>query len=100
MSKNTYVMALRMVELGNGLSPKQIIELTALLDNHKTYMPIEFHANNTSAYGFILSDYFEEYNYLTEDLDKEVSILIDDWNLLSNDNIYSLTDGEKFYMSF
>jgi len=48
------VMAFCMVKLEDGLSVKQINRLMDALPENKKYMQIEFHENNTSAYGFII----------------------------------------------
>jgi len=97
--ENDYVMALCMVELGDGLSIKQIKKLISILPENAQYMPIEFHAGNTSAYGFICADFFESHNYLNNFFNG-IDEVLEDKSLESPDGVYETSDGRKFYMSY
>jgi hypothetical protein len=94
------VMALCMVELEKGLHIKQIEKLLSLLPADKDYMPIEFHNNNTSAYGFIESEYYQIHDYKPDFIEEQINIILEDIRLESPDGIYMTPDGRQFYMGY
>lgn len=98
--RHVYVMVLCMVELGAGINLNQILEMLALLSPEKRYIHVEFHAANTSAYGYIESEYYEGYNYASDFLENMVLPVIDDKNLESPDGVYTISDGRYFYMGY
>jgi hypothetical protein len=92
------VMALGVVPLEQGFSPAQILSLSAMLPATSFYMPIEFHQNNSSAYGFIKDAYYEEHDYKTEAFNGLILPLLE--NGLSGDEMYLLTpDNQRIYIS-
>ena len=93
-------MFLCLVECGEGLSNRQIEQMAPLFRDGKTYMPIEFHKNNTSAYGFIEAEYYEKYDYTASFIAKQVEEVCDDWELESKNFEYPAPGGETFYMNF
>jgi hypothetical protein len=94
------VMALCMVELEMGLDRKQLDQLMHELPEGRKYMPIEFHENNTSAYGFIDSEYYEEHGYKTDCFSEQINAILDDMRLESSDGRYRTPDGRLFYMGY
>lgn len=96
----TYNMVLCIVELERGINTKQISKILDFLDDKREFMPIEFHMNNTSAYGFIDSEYYETHNYSPDFIANTVNTILDDMGLESSDGVYSTSDGHKFYMSY
>lgn len=102
LEKNTefkFKAVLWMVELEDGLSKEQISNMLELIeDDSRGYMPIEIHDNNSSAYGFISSSYYESISYNIDDLSKVIKPVLNDWANESADNIYTLKDGTKIYM--
>ena len=61
-------------------------------------MPIELHANNSSAYGFITSSYFEELSFDKSSIAKVIEPVLEDWNKEREDKKYKLEDGIFVYM--
>lgn len=98
--KTEYKVVLHHNELEIGLSKSQILSLLDKLqmDSHG-YMPIEFHAENSSAYGFICSSYYEELSYNDSSIAKVIEPILSDWNNESDDYIYKLEDGTEVYMA-
>ena len=94
------VMALCMVELGEGIHERQIKMLLSLLPADKDYMPIEFHDNNTSAYGFIQAEYYQLYDYKPDFIEEQINAILDDKNLENPDGIYMTPDGRQFCMDY
>lgn len=93
------VMALCMVELEDGFDDTQINRLMTILPMGK-YMPIEFHANNTSAYGFVNSEYYQTHDYKPDLLAKTINPILDDMNLENADAAYTTEDGRPFFMGY
>lgn len=88
-----------MVELEDGLDKEQILNILELIkDDSRGYMPIEIHDNNSSAYGFISSSYYESISYNINNLSEIIKPVLNDWDNQSADNIYTLKDGTKIYM--
>ena len=85
-------MGLLMVPLAEGLTKAQIAKVLKRLPDNATLMPIEFHANNTSAYGFIISESYEELYYLNEVLASYVEPILEDMELQRPDDIYPVYD--------
>ena len=85
-------MSLLMVPLEEGLTKAQIVKVLKRLPDNVTLMPIEFHANNTSAYGFIISESYEELYYLNEVLASYVEPILEDMELQKPNNIYRVCD--------
>lgn len=98
LPKHQYVMALHMVELEDGLEGEQVNRLLSVLPDGRKYMPIEFHENNTSAYGFVDSEYYQIHDYTPGFITSMISDILDDQKLESSDGIYTTPDGKKFYM--
>lgn len=94
------VMALCMVELETGLGPKQILKLMDALPEGKKYMPIEFHANNTSAYGFVDDEYYQVHNYTSDFFEEQINAILDDKRLERPDGRYMTPDGRQFFMDY
>lgn len=97
---NTYVMALCMVELEDGLTQDQVCKVLSVLPDSGSYMPIEFHDNNTSAYGFVDSEYYQIHDYTTEFIKDKINAVLDDKRLELPDGTYSTPDGRQFYMGY
>jgi hypothetical protein len=93
-------MFLCFVECGEGLNNKQMRQMLPMFRAGKSYMPIEFHKNNTSAYGFIEAEYYGKYDYEPDFIAKQIEDVCDDWDLESENFEYSTPDGETFYMNF
>jgi|GEM_PF-2983036 len=91
------VMVLGIAPLEQGVSPAQIIWLASMLPPTKFYMPIEFHENNTSAYGFIKDDYYERHNYNSEAFHGLVLPVLNDI-LVSNTEYYTTPDNKRVYI--
>lgn len=98
--ENTYVMALCMVELESGFDIRQINKMMSVLPKESNYMPVEFHANNTSAYGFIDAEYYQTHEYNTGFINETVNAILEDMSLESPECIYSTPDGQYFYMGY
>ena len=94
------VMALCMVGLEDGLDKKQIGKLMNALPPDRTYMQIEFHENNTSAYGFIDAEYYQIHDYDQGFLAEQINGILDDNELESPDGRYMTPDGRQFYMGY
>jgi len=94
------VMALCMVELGEGLHERQIKMLLSLLPSDKNHIPIEFHINNASAYGFIESEYYQIHDYKPDFIEEQINAILDDRNLENPDGIYMTPDGRQFCMDY
>jgi hypothetical protein len=94
------VMALCMVELEEGLHERQVKMLLSLLPADKDYMPIEFHENNTSAYGFIESEYYQLYDYTPDFIKEKIDDILCDRNLETPDGLYFTPDGRQFCMDY
>lgn len=92
------VMALCMVELEDGLDETQVSKVMAALPAGKKYMPIAFHDNNTSAYGFVDSEYYQIHDYNPEFFAELINAILGDKNLESPDGRYMTPDGRQFYM--
>lgn len=95
-----YRVVLWMVETEVGLTKEQIIKMLDLLeDDEAGYMPIELEGEcNSSAYGFICTTYYEEFNYdVTFIAERMVPVLID-WQLEVDSKEYELSDGTLLYM--
>lgn len=91
--------ALCMVELEDGLNKEQISNILGLIeDDSRGYMPVEIHDNNSSAYGFISSSYYDSISYDINNLSEVIKPVLNDWDNESADNIYTLKDGTKIYM--
>ena len=98
--KDTYVMALCMVELETGLSKAQVGKVLSMLPDKGDYMPVEFHDNNTSAYGFVSADYYQQYNYEPGPLSEIINPILGDMKLESANGVYKTADGSLFYMGY
>lgn len=85
-------MSLLMVPLAEGLTKAQIAKVLKRLPDNATLMPIEFHANNTSAYGFITSECYEELDYQAENLAAYIEPILEDIKLQRSDDIYPVYD--------
>jgi hypothetical protein len=94
------VMALCMVELENGLNENQIKKLADALPAGRKYMQIEFHENNTSAYGFIDAEYYQIHDYKPDFFAEQINAVLDDQTLESPDGMYLTPDGRQFYMGY
>ena len=94
------VMVLCMVELGDGLNTNQISNMLPMLTENRDYIPIEFHTDNTSAIGFINSDYYQVHDYKPEFIEEKVKAILDDIKLESPDKTYMTPDGSQFYMDY
>lgn len=99
-SANEYVMVLCMVELEDGIDKRQINKMLDFLPENSKYMSIEFHDNNTSAYGFIESDYYQTHDYSTEFISDTVNAILADKFLENNNGIYTTPDDKRFYMNY
>lgn len=99
-STSKYKVALYHDELEMGLSKYKITALLEKMeDDNRGYMPLEFHAENSSAYGFICSSYYEELSYDDSGIAKVVESVLSDWNNESEDFIYRLEDGTEVFMA-
>ncbi len=94
------VMALCMVELEDGLQPEQIGRLMDALPAGRQYMPIEFHTDNTSAYGFVDAEYYQIHDYKPEVFKEQISTILSDMRLESPDGKYMTPDGRQYYMGY
>lgn len=94
-----YVMALCMVKLEEGFNIRQINKLVSMLPEDGEYMPIEFHAQNTSAYGFIAADYYEAHDY-DNTFFKSLYEVLEDMDKETPDGIYATPDDRIFYMGY
>ena len=94
------IMVLCMVRLEDGLDVKQINTIMDSLPAGKKYMLIEFHENNTSAYGFIESEYYSIHDYVPDFFAKQINAILDDMNLENSDGMYLTPDGRQFYMGY
>lgn len=92
------VMALCLTELETGLEPKQIVKLMGALPGGRKYMPIEFHQNNTSAYGFVDDEYYQIHDYSPEFFAEQINAILEDKNLERLDGKYMTPDGRQFFM--
>ena len=96
---NKFKAVLHLVELESGLDKNQIFSiLNKLEDDDNGYMPIEVNKNNSSAYGFICSSYYEELNYDINNISCILEPVLDDWRNESISKIYKLKDGTDIYM--
>lgn len=98
-SFDKYKITLHHVKLEEGLNKTQIINLLDKLEeDDKGYMPIEFHTNNSSAYGFITSSYYEELSFDKSSIAKVIELVLEDWNNEREDKKYKLEDEVFIYM--
>lgn len=98
-SFDKYKIVLHHVELEEGLNKTQIINLLDKLEEDDNgYIPIELHANNSSAYGFITSSYYEELSFDKSSIAKVIEPVLEDWNKEREDKKYKLEDGIFVYM--
>lgn len=98
--QDAYIMALCMVELETGLTKKQIDKLLSILSDEGDYMMIEFHENNTSAYGFVNVDYYQTHDYDQQFLSNIITPILGDMKLESDDGVYDTPDGRQFYVGY
>lgn len=94
------IMALGMVEVGSGLSAAAYRSLLEHLPEEKEYMPIEFHGNNTSAYGFVESDYYEKHNFDASSFEIDVVPILEDIRNENQTGKYRLSDGADFLLVY
>lgn len=94
------VMALCMVELEDGLNAEQVDKVMASLPADRKYMPIEFHENNTSAYGFVDSEYYQVHDYKPDYFAEYIKSVLGDKNLELPNGRYMTPDGRQFYMGY
>lgn len=94
------IMILGLVELDRGMTKDQIQILVSMLSATKEYAPVQFFENNTAAYGYISSDYMEQYDDDLEFLANIVVPILNDASLETADGIYSLPDGARFQMLY
>ena len=94
------VMVLCMVDLEDGLNTKQISKMLPVLTENKEYMPIEFQSDNTSAIGFIESQYYQMHDYKPDFFEDKITDILYDKNLETPDGIYLTPDGWQFYMGY
>ena len=96
---NKYKIVLHHVELEEGLNKVQIINLLDKLEEDDNgYIPIEFSANNSSAYGFITSSYYEELSFDNSSIAKVIEPVLENWNNEREDKLYKLEDEIFIYM--
>jgi len=91
-----HVVLLYIVSYGYGLTPIHIKILANQLNVDEDYRFIELHENNLSAYGFISSSYYHEYDYNSERIAVQMHEIIGDWTLLSYHNEYTISDNKTF----
>lgn len=96
---NRYKIVLHHVELGEGLDKSQIISLLDKLEyDEQGYMPIEFHANNSSAYGFITSSCYEDLSFDKSYIAKVIEPVLENWDNETEDGVYKLDDATLIFM--
>lgn len=96
---NKFKVVLHHVELEEGLNKAQIVDLLdKLVEDDRGYMPIEFHVNNSSAYGFISSTYYEELDYDISKITKVIEPVLENWDNEKEDKEYKLEDETIVYM--
>ena len=84
-----YDMVLYTAPLEDGLQANMYIEaLNKMRTTESGYVVMDFAANNTSAYGFITADAFEQINYDKAVIEAEVNKILDDMTLESLNNEY------------
>lgn len=94
-----YKIVLHHVELEEGLDKSQIVNLLDKLDDdEKGYMPIEFHKNNSSAYGFITSSYYEELSFDKSKIGEIIEPVLENWDNEREDKIYKIDDETYIFM--
>lgn len=93
---SAFVMVLGTIEPTTGLFPAQVKQVLEQLSDTKEYVPIEFHENNTSAYGYIESDYYERYDYEYDRMVKCVCPILNDMKMETADGVYYLPDGARY----
>lgn len=94
------VMALCQVQLEDGLTAKQISRLLASLPEGRQYMLIEFHENNSSAYGFIDAEYYQVHYYKPDFFADMIKGILGDMKLEKPGGMYMTPDGRQFYMGY
>lgn len=94
------VMALCMVELETGLTEVQIEKLMSSLPADKEYMPIEFHAENASAYGFVEAEYYQIHDYSPSFFAEQIEAILSDTALETADGRYLTPDGSQFLLGY
>lgn len=98
--KNKYKVVLQHVELEDGLTQSQILGLLDRIeDDNRGIMPIEFHEENSSAYGFITSSCYESLSYDKKEISDVITEVLKDWDNERKDRIYKINDEVSIYMS-
>jgi hypothetical protein len=97
---SNYAMVLCMVKLEDGLTIEQINKTASMLHPDKTWIPIDFHDNNTSAYGYVEQSHYEACDYNNEVLNAYIDKFIGNWDNIKEGNIYPGVNGEPYYISF
>lgn len=94
------IMALGMTELCRGLTAVEYRSLLEHLPADKEYMPIEYHGNNTSAYGFVEADYYEQHNFDPTSFEIDVVPILEDARNENKSGKYRLADGADFLLVY
>jgi len=94
------VMALYMVELEDGLDYRQICRLMDELPANRKYVPIEYHGEQSAAYGYVDTEYFEIHDYKPDFCEDMITSILDDMVLENPDGRYMTPDGRQFFMSY
>ena len=94
------IMALGMTALCGGLTAVEYQSLLEHLPADKEYMPIEYHGNNTSAYGFVEADYYEQHNFDPTSFEIDVVPILEDARNENKSGKYRLADGADFLLVY
>lgn len=90
-------MVLIQCPLDEGLSKKDYMDMLNIVDN-LPLSTIDFHVNNTSAYGFITYDAFEKFDFDSNNIAPYVLPILNDQDLENDSCMYNFLDI-VFYLS-
>lgn len=92
------VMFLGMTPLDAGITKVGLFRLMQELPAGTDYVPIQFFENNTAAYGFIEREFFEKFDYDSEQFKDYVCPVLNDLKLEKQDEVYPFTAGTQYRM--
>ena len=95
-----YDMVLCMVRLDEGLTVAQIGKIAAQLRETAQWIPIDFHDNNTSAFGFVEQEYFDSCGGNTDVIATKVNGIIGDWDTHNPEQTYAGINDGLYFINF
>lgn len=88
------------VPLDSGVSPVDIRRLVESLDADTDYMWIDIHGEQSSAYGFVESEYYEENDYDNNFISEPLTAILNDQAFENTNGVYTDKNGELFTLTY